>query len=64
MKMKFKSMGGLTVKDGRLINDRPNGVTGIAQAAGIRKAMYRAKKVDMMADGIELAEGRKNFYRM
>ena len=64
MKMKFKSMGGLTVKDGRLINDRPNGVTGIAQAAGIRKAMCRAKKVDMMADGIELAEGRKNFYRM
>tara|TARA_R110002049_G_scaffold146573_4_gene309241 strand:- start:1394 stop:1588 length:195 start_codon:yes stop_codon:yes gene_type:complete len=64
MKMKFKSMGGLTVKDGRLINDRPDGVTGIAQAAEIRKAMYRAKKVDMMADGIELAEGRKNFYRM
>ena len=64
MKMKFKSMGGLTVKDGRLINDRPDGVTGIAQTAGIRKAMYRAKKVDMMADGIELAEGRKNFYRM
>ena len=64
MKMKFQSMGGLTIKDGRLINDRPDGVTGIAQAAGIRKAMHRAKKVDMMAEGIELAEGRKDFYKM
>jgi len=26
--------------------------------------MHRAKKVDMIADGIELAEGRKNFYRL
>ena len=62
--MKYQSMGGLTIKDGRLINDRPDGVTGIAQAAGIRKAMYRAKKVDMMAEGIELAECRKDFYKM
>jgi len=64
MKAKFQSMGGLTVENGRLINDRPNGITGIAQAAQLRKSAYRAKKVDMMADGIELAEGRKNFYRM
>ena len=33
MKHKYQSMGGLTVKDGRLINDRPTGITGIAQAA-------------------------------
>jgi len=64
MKMKFQSMGGLRVEKGRLINDRPNGITGIAQAAQLRKTLHRAKKVDMMADGIELAEGRKNFYRM
>jgi len=64
MKMKFQSMGGLTVKDGRLVNDRPVGVTGIAQAAKVAKTLHRAKKVDMIADGIELAEGRKNFYRM
>jgi hypothetical protein len=64
MKHKYQSMGGLTVKDGRLINDRPTGITGIAQAAQIKKGLHRAKKVDMMADGIELAEGRKNFYRM
>lgn len=64
MKMKFQSMGGLRVEKGRLINDRPDGITGIAQAAQLRKTLHRAKKVDMMADGIELAEGRKNFYRM
>lgn len=64
MKMRYQSMGGLRVKDGRLINDRPDGITGIAQAAQLRKSFRRAKKVDMMADGIELAEGRKGFYRM
>jgi hypothetical protein len=64
MKMKYQSMGGLRVEKGRLINDRPNGISGIEQAAMLRKAMRRAKKVDMYADGIDLAEGRKNFYRM
>ena len=64
MKMKFKSMGGLDVKNGRLVNDREPGVSGIERAARIRKTMHRAKKVDMIADGIELAEGRKNFYRL
>jgi len=63
-KMKFKSMGGLEVKDGRLINDRVDGVSGIQRAANVRSMMHRAKKVDMIADGIELAEGRKGFYRM
>lgn len=61
---KYQSMGGLTVKNGRLINDRPTGISGIEQASMLRKAFKRAKKVDMYADGIELAEGRKNFYRM
>ena len=64
MKMRYQSMGGLTVKDGRLINDRPTGMSGIEQASKTKKMMHRAKKVDMIADGIELAEGRKNFYRM
>ncbi len=62
--MKYKSMGGLTVKDGRLINDRPCGVSGIQQAANVRKTLHRAKKVNMIADGIELAENKKSFYRM
>lgn len=41
MKMKFQSMGGLTIKDGRLINDKPDGMSGIAQAAMIRKEVKR-----------------------
>jgi len=62
--MKYQSMGGLRVEKGRLINDRPEGVSGLEQASRVRKMMHRAKKVDMIADGIELAEGRKGFYRM
>tara|TARA_R110001592_G_scaffold183939_2_gene427677 strand:- start:3583 stop:3777 length:195 start_codon:yes stop_codon:yes gene_type:complete len=64
MEMKYQSMGGLRVEKGRLINDRPEGVSGLEQASRVRKMMHRAKKVDMIADGIELAEGRKGFYRM
>lgn len=58
-KMKYRSMGGLTVKDGRLINDREVGVTGIAQAARIKKATDRAKKIDMIAAGVTIAELRE-----
>ena len=64
MEMKYQSMGGLRVEKGRLINDRPEGVSGLEQASRVRKMMHRAKKVDMIDDGIELAEGRKGFYRM
>lgn len=64
MEMKYQSMGGLRVEKGRLINDRPQGVSGLEQASRVQKMMHRAKKVDMIADGIELAEGRKGFYRM
>ena len=57
-------MGGLRVEGGRLVNDREDGVTGIAKAASVKKMMKRAKKVDMIADGISLAEAKKGFYRM
>ena len=40
----------LTVKNGRLINNRPNGITGIQQAAEIRKAMKKAEKIEMIAE--------------
>lgn len=62
--MKFKSMGGLKVKDGRLINDRPDGISGIAEASMLRKAVKNAKKIEKIADGIDLAERRKGFYGM
>ena len=63
MDMKYKNTGGLTIKNGRLINDREPGMTGIQQAANIKQTMKRVKEVNMIADGIELAEGRKGFYR-
>jgi hypothetical protein len=45
---------GLDVEKGRLINNRPDGMTGIAQAAIAKKAMKHADKVNMIADGVSL----------
>lgn len=57
--MKYKSMGGLTVKDGRLINNREDGLSGIAEANNLRNRKQRSDKVNMLADGILLAEAKK-----
>lgn len=43
-------MSGLTMKNGRLINDRPVGVTGIQQAADARKMRKREEKIEMMVE--------------
>jgi len=53
-------VSGLFVKNGRLINDREPGMSGIAQAANIKKMMKRDRKIDMISDGIERAEMKKN----
>lgn len=50
---------GLTVQDGRLINHRPDGETGIAMAARVRQNRKHQYKVECIADGIQLAEMRK-----
>jgi len=47
---KYTDMSGLTMKNGRLINDRPCGVTGIQQALDLRKMMKREQKIDMMVE--------------
>ena len=47
---------GLTVKDGMLINNRPDGQSGIAQAAQVRKAMKTAEKVSIVARGTAMGE--------
>jgi hypothetical protein len=39
-----------------LINNRPDGMTGIAQAAQMKKAIYRAEKVSTMAEAYSLGE--------
>ncbi len=52
-------MDGLTIKNGRLINNRPNNITGIQEAANIKKAAKRARKMEEIAEGIRLAEQMK-----
>lgn len=47
---------GLTVRNGRLVNNRPDGQTGIAQAAQIRKSMKQAEKVSIVARGTAMGE--------
>jgi len=44
----------LTVKNGRLINNRPNGITGIQQAAEIKKALKKAEKTEMYANAVAI----------
>lgn len=37
---------------------------GIEKLASFKKAKDRAKKISMIAEGIELAEARKNFFNI
>ena len=50
------SFSGLTVKDGMLINNRPDGQTGIAQAAQVRKSIRTAEKISIVARGTAMGE--------
>ena len=54
-------MNGLTIKNGRLINERPDGMTGIQQAANMKRIIKEDRKIKMVADGIERAESMKKF---
>ena len=47
---------GLTVRNGRLVNNRPDGQTGIAQASQVRKSMKKAEKVSMIAKGVAMGD--------
>ncbi len=53
-------MNGLKMKDGRLINDRPVGMTGLAQASMLRKQNKQRSLTQDIALGIELADDRKS----
>ena len=55
---------GLTVKNGRLINNRPVGKSGIEEAAELRKMVKRNEKTNMIADGIERAEMKKDMNKL
>lgn len=47
---------GLTMKNGRLVNNRPDGVSGIQQAVEMNKTLKRGQKISMMAEGIRMGE--------
>lgn len=47
---------GLTVRNGRLINERPDSKTGIQKMAELKKATKVAAKVAMHAEAIQLAK--------
>jgi hypothetical protein len=49
---------GLTVNKGMLINNRPDGQTGIQQAAQLKSEVKRAKKIDMYAEAVMLGNMR------
>jgi hypothetical protein len=44
------------MKNGRLINNRPDGQTGIAQAADIKRSMKMAEKISIVAKGTAMGE--------
>lgn len=49
-KIRLDEMSGLTMKNGRLINQRPCGVTGIQEASDARKRRKREDKIEMMVE--------------
>ena len=57
-------VNGLYVKNGRLINDRPDGMSGIARAASMKRAVDNDRKINQIAEGIQLAENKKNFNQL
>ena len=53
----------LTVRNGRLINNRPNDVTGIQQAAQVKKDLKKAKKLDMYSEAVALGIAKANMMK-
>ena len=64
MHRNFTHLDGLRVKNGRLINDRYPSESGIAKAARIKRAVDNDRKVNQIAEGIEVAENMKNFRQL
>jgi len=61
---KIKDMSGLTIEGGRLINERPDGMTGIQMMANVKSARKRMEKIDMIAQGNEMARNQRDMLNM
>jgi hypothetical protein len=59
--MKDNFVEGLYVKDGRLINDRPDGMMGIEKAAKLRKMIKSQRTSEQIAEGIQRAKMLERF---
>ena len=58
----LKDMG-FTVEGGRLINKSEPEMTGLQKAAKMKKALKRAEKVRMIAEGNELAKANIDLFK-
>ena len=52
---------GLYVKDGRLINGRPNSMMGIEKAAKMKSEVKRQRNIEEIAQGIQRAKMMERF---
>jgi len=57
-------VNGLYVEGGRLINDRPDSMTGIQKAASIKRSVTNDRKINQVAEAIELADNKKHFRQL
>ena len=57
-------MSGLTIEGGRLINERPDGMTGIQMMANVKSARKRMEKIDMIAQGNEMTRNQRDMRNM
>ena len=53
---------GLTMSGGMEINNRPDGMTGIQQAAMVKKEMKRSRKIETMAEAVFLGNIRSEAF--
>lgn len=56
-------MMGYDMKDGRLMNNAPQPEMGITKLVNMKKAMKRANKVRMIAEGNELAKANIDLFK-
>jgi hypothetical protein len=59
--MEDNFVDGLYIKNGRLINDRPDGMMGIEKAAKLKKMVKAQKNSEQIAEGIQRAKMLERF---
>lgn len=60
----FKNGTGLNVKNGMLVNNRPDGVTGIKMMSDMNRALRRAEKVNIIVEANTISDMRENIFKI